>query len=103
MGVLVFRQSDYGRASALYQEGLALFRELGDRRGIAAALGNLGLAAQFPGDYARARALHADTLALSRELDNKGGVAVTLTNLGGVAEKEGTMVGPQCSTTRVSH
>src|SRR6266567_9314496 len=38
---LSFMQSDYDRNKALAQESLALFRELGDKRGIALALNRL--------------------------------------------------------------
>ena len=50
---------EFPRAESLYGESLAILRELGDRQGIAAALGNLGHIAHAHGDLACARAAHA--------------------------------------------
>ena len=44
-GVLALFQADYGASKALIEEALALYRELGDKEGIAAGLTNLGLLA----------------------------------------------------------
>ncbi len=54
-GVLAHNQADYERAVVLYTESLALQRELGDKRGIADALNNLGTIALDRGDYATLR------------------------------------------------
>jgi LmbE family N-acetylglucosaminyl deacetylase len=43
----------YARAAALYEESLAIMRELGDLRGVALSLGNLGAVACDRGEYAR--------------------------------------------------
>lgn len=42
LGWLVLDQSDFTRANMLLEEGLMLYRELGDKRGIAGALTDLG-------------------------------------------------------------
>ena len=60
-------QGDYDRAIALLEEGLALFRELGDRRGVATSLVNLGFAALHLGDKERAAVLRQEVEALRRE------------------------------------
>ena len=60
-------QGDYDRAIALLEEGLALFRELGDRRGVATSLVNLGFAALHLGDKERATVLRQEVEALQRE------------------------------------
>ncbi len=44
-GVLAWRQGDYTSARVLHEEGLALNRQLGDRKGIADSLNNLGIVA----------------------------------------------------------
>ena len=41
-GLLASAQGDDGAAQSLYEESLAIFRELGDREYIAVTLGNLG-------------------------------------------------------------
>src|SRR5437763_12037455 len=48
---LAFNQSNYDQGEVLAQQGLALFRELGDRRGIALSLNRLGVAAWRRGDF----------------------------------------------------
>ena len=53
-GRLASWQGDFGRAVALFEESLALYRALGDTRGIAAALEDLAIALERQGDYARA-------------------------------------------------
>ena len=57
--------------------------------GIAVALNNLGLVAQYQGDYTRAVALHQDCLALRREMQDTVGIALALGNLGLLARDEG--------------
>ena len=65
--------------------GLALFRELGNKRGIADSLSGLGRLARAQGDYEAARALHEESLAIRRELADRWGIANSLNCLGNVA------------------
>ena len=88
-GMLVAEQGDYRRAALLVEESMALFQELGDKRGRAAALNIRGIVAKYQGDYERAVALHEECLILRRELDDKRGVAVALNNLGAIAQEQG--------------
>ena len=60
-------RGDYDGAIVLLEEGLALFRELGDRRGVATSLVNLGFAALHLGDKERAAVLRQEVEALQRE------------------------------------
>jgi non-specific serine/threonine protein kinase len=71
-------QGDYARATALYEESLALDRELGDKQGIAISLNNLGIVAYLHGDYERAPALLHEALLLSRDIGAKTVMAETL-------------------------
>ena len=89
IGVLASEQGDYPAARALYEECLAIRRELGDRRGIATSLFNLGGLAHDQGDYAAAQMLRQESLAIFRELGDRRGVAGLLSNLGVVAEEHG--------------
>jgi non-specific serine/threonine protein kinase len=66
-GSIVLFQGDYERAIALLEEGLALYRELGDRRGVATSLVNLGFAALHLGDKERAALLRQEVEALPRD------------------------------------
>jgi predicted ATPase/class 3 adenylate cyclase len=88
-GVLAWAQGDYGPAAALLADALALYRELGDRRGIALTVGTLGAVAQEQGEHERAAALHAESLAAYRELGDKHRIARALGNLGVVARGAG--------------
>jgi predicted ATPase/DNA-binding winged helix-turn-helix (wHTH) protein len=88
-GVLSHDQGDYPAAKAFHEEGLAIRRELGDRRGTAASLGNLGNVALNQGDYPAARALLEESLAICRELGDRFNSAGLLGNLGGVAFRQG--------------
>jgi tetratricopeptide (TPR) repeat protein len=88
-GVLSFRQGDYGRATALHEEGLALCQESGDKAGSASALNNLGNVVCRQGNYELAKELFDKALALYYELGNDAGSAAALANLGIVAWEQG--------------
>lgn len=77
-GRLAFNQSNYDQGEALAQEGLALFREIGDKRGIALSLNRLGVAAWRRGDFRSARVLLEEDLALFREMGDQDRVAWSL-------------------------
>lgn len=79
---MAFVQSDYKRAVALCEGSLALYRELGDKRGIALSLYPLGNVAWSRGNMALARTLKEEALALYRELGDTGYVALSLFSLG---------------------
>ncbi len=88
-GVLSCYQCDYPAAKVLFEESLAIVRELGFQRGIASSLNNLGLVALNQSDYPAARALFEESLAIERELGDRFGVAVSLSNLGYAALHQG--------------
>ena len=92
-GVLAYHQGDYPAARALHEESLAIRRELGDRPGVGASLGNLGNVAFNQGDYPAATALQEQSLAIRRELGDRYGTATTLNNLGAVAINQGDYPG----------
>jgi len=88
-GVLAHYQGDYRQAKLLCEESLALFRALGDKRGMAAALNGLGLIARASNNYAEAQALHEESLAILRELGDTWGIAEALSFLTRVAVFQG--------------
>jgi tetratricopeptide (TPR) repeat protein len=71
------------------EEALGLWRDLGDRGGIARSLNNLGAVAIDQGDHGRAAALYEESLALQRGLGDKVGIAYSLAGLGSVAYMQG--------------
>jgi predicted ATPase/DNA-binding CsgD family transcriptional regulator len=86
---LTFIQSHYERAEALSSEGLALYRELGDQRGIALSLYHLGNVAWVRSDTAKARSLLEEALALFKEVDDREYAAYALFSLGLLASSQG--------------
>ncbi len=82
-------QSDGGRANALIEQALALWRELGDKLGMADALLNLGRVARAQGDYERSGKLLQESLALFREQQIMWGIVWALISLGDVALDQG--------------
>ena len=86
---IAFNQSNYDQGERLAQEGLALFRELGDKRGIALSLNRLGVAAWRRGDFKSARVLLEEDLALFREMGDRDRVAWSLFMHGLLESKQG--------------
>jgi predicted ATPase/class 3 adenylate cyclase len=86
---LAFIQSNYDQGEALAQESLALFRKLGDRRGIALSLDRLGMASWRRGDFPAARVLLEEDLPLFKEIGDKDRVAWSLFTLGLLNNKQG--------------
>jgi predicted ATPase/DNA-binding SARP family transcriptional activator/uncharacterized protein HemY len=88
-GGLVAMQGEYTSARSLYEESLSIYRELGDRNGIAHCLGSLGNATREQGDYASAYALYEESLAIYRNVQDRSGIAYCLGNLGDAAYEQG--------------
>jgi predicted ATPase/class 3 adenylate cyclase len=85
LGTIIYEISDFAQARPFLEESLSVWREVGDRRGMAAALSSLGWLAFEVGDFGAARTLSQEALLLNRELGEKRGVAVALFNLGQLA------------------
>jgi DNA-binding CsgD family transcriptional regulator len=82
-------QGDYASARSVYEEGLALSRELGDKWGTSIYLNNLGNVAYMQGEYPAARSIHLESLAIRKEIDHKLGMAISVAGLGEVAVESG--------------
>jgi predicted ATPase/DNA-binding SARP family transcriptional activator len=82
---LAGRQGDYVQVKEPIEESLTLWRELGNKRGIANALGILGDTSLLQANYPEAQTAYEEGLALFQELGDKRGIASMLTNLGNVA------------------
>jgi predicted ATPase/class 3 adenylate cyclase len=81
-GVLAREQADYDAAEQLFGDALALNRALGERRGIASLVNDLGSLRRERGDYAGARTRFEESLAIRRELGDRRGIASSLNSLG---------------------
>jgi uncharacterized protein HemY len=75
LGELALSEGDYPRARSLFEESLALCREMNNRRRIAYELRNLGHVARFEQDFTSARAYYVESLTHYRDLDAKPGIA----------------------------
>jgi predicted ATPase/DNA-binding CsgD family transcriptional regulator len=92
LALLASSQGEYARACALYEAGLALFREIEHKKGIAHILSQLAQALFVSqGDQARVRSLLEESLALSREIGFKEGIAASLLYLGQLARSQGDL------------
>jgi hypothetical protein len=88
-GLQAGSQFDLAPAQALYEEALAISREVGDRPGVAAALYGVGFVAQRGGDPAAARGALQESLAAFEGLGDEWGACGALAVLGHVAAAEG--------------
>jgi predicted ATPase len=89
VGVMAFARGDYARAQSLLEQSLPLFREVGDKSGVAGALIIPGQVATFRGEYARAEELLEESLALYREVGDEWDVALVLNFLGVIPLRQG--------------
>jgi predicted ATPase len=72
---------DYARAQPYLEESLAVGREIGDLKGIARALGGLGVVAMSESRYEDAWTVAEQSLTAYQQLGEKRGVAMSLHNL----------------------
>ena len=74
---------------SLFEESLALFREVDDAAGIAEVLNMLGEVRRLQGDDRAAERLYEESLGLWRELGDQQYIATVLHNLGRLAQRQG--------------
>ncbi len=72
----------YSEAESLDRESLELAKTVGDQRGVAAALTELGMVYRLQRDLARSREVLTEALNLFRALVDAPGIAFTMLNLG---------------------
>ena len=89
LGLVTYQQGDYAQAEVVFKESLALYREIGNKQGIAYPLMHLGEMALNQGDYAQARALLKESLEIGREIGDKKGIAYSLNYLATLAAEQG--------------
>jgi non-specific serine/threonine protein kinase len=85
IGGLADAQGDYEQATAYASESLAIWREIGDKAGMANAFRVLAFIAHNHSDWEHAIPLYEASLALSRDMGDTLGAARILSNLGRVA------------------
>ena len=82
-------QHDRAEVKACANEAVELFRDLGDRRGLAGALRLASFALEDEGRFEGARRLREESLALARDLGDERDIAVALGGLASLARAEG--------------
>jgi tetratricopeptide (TPR) repeat protein len=88
LGTMEYFEKDFAKAQEHFAEALSVYRQLGDKEGIAKALNNLGIAAHTQGNLARAKELYRESLAMCRGIGEKWVMSHALYNLGHIAYDE---------------
>jgi non-specific serine/threonine protein kinase len=88
-GIFAFEQGENQEAVRLFEQALALQKEIGDKRSIAISLNGLGMVAKNQGDFASAQSYYEESLSIGRELGNRQICANLLNNLGNIAHAQG--------------
>jgi predicted ATPase len=89
-GLMCYDQADHKKGKRYNREALTLFRELGDDKGTAWALGFQGVQAlASPAECKEGTRLLEEALVLFQELDYKPGITQVLIGLGEVARLDG--------------
>jgi predicted ATPase/DNA-binding XRE family transcriptional regulator len=76
------------RVQSLLEQSLLLFREVGDKFGIAECLMGLAVNATYVDDFNQAAILGEEHLALRREIGDQDGIAIALIVLGNLAFRQ---------------
>jgi tetratricopeptide (TPR) repeat protein len=90
---LAFSQGDNKSARQFYESSMAICRELGDQKGMAGSLNNLGMVEFEEADYSKAKVQFEASLDLWRELKDHWGIANSFNNLGSLASTQGDFAG----------
>jgi tetratricopeptide (TPR) repeat protein len=89
LGILDQDQGDYAAAVENYTQSLKIFKELGNRAGIAGSLHQLGREPHQQREYAAAVKNYTQSLKIYKELGNRAGIAGSLHRLGMVHQDQG--------------
>jgi tetratricopeptide (TPR) repeat protein len=89
-GWLALDEMDTSQGQLLSDQSLSLYRELGDKKGIALALTSLGWAAYYRSDFSRARNLAEESLGLLKDMGLTSKYEGVLTLLGHIARVHGS-------------
>jgi len=88
-GMLSGGQGDFDRAVELFEESLALYRNMGHRKGASGPLRELGGVAYHQGDFERAVSLSEQALNISRESGSAFGAGLAVCTLADTLRAQG--------------
>jgi tetratricopeptide (TPR) repeat protein len=91
MGALALFEGNLAEAKRRLHAALKIERELGNALGMANALANLGLVAEYSRDLDRAETLLRQSLSIYEERDDRLGAALAIGNLADVARLRGRL------------
>jgi tetratricopeptide (TPR) repeat protein len=91
LGWVAWEREEYDQATQLFEEGLALSREMRDTWWIATSLSNLASVSHSLGDYERATELYEESMDLFREQGDKRRLAFCQNNLAMVVCSQGDL------------
>jgi predicted ATPase len=91
LGWVAWTREEHGQARELFEESLALSRELGDTWWLADSLSNLAVVSHSLRDSERATELYEQSMDLFRELGDKQSLARCLNDLGMVVYSQGDL------------
>ena len=72
-----------------FARSLSIYEELKNKRGIAAAIGNIGIIYKDQGNYAKAIDYYTRSLSIKEEMGDKRGIANSLNNIGIIYYEQG--------------
>jgi predicted ATPase/class 3 adenylate cyclase len=91
LGWVAWQREQHEQAKQLFEEGLALSREMSDIWWLATSLSNLAVVSQSLGDSERATELYYESMGLLREQGDKHSLAINLNNLAMVVYSQGDL------------
>jgi non-specific serine/threonine protein kinase len=87
--VFKYHQGDYEQVRKYSEECLAISKTIGDKKGIAESLHNLGKVSDLKGDSEQARILFEESLAIRKEIGDKNGISDSVQSLGNLSADQG--------------
>jgi predicted ATPase/class 3 adenylate cyclase/Tfp pilus assembly protein PilF len=91
LGWVAWQREEHDKATELFEEGLALSREMNDTWWLANSISNLATVSHSQGDSERATELYEKSMDLFREQGDKQSLTYCLTNLAMVACSQGDL------------
>ena len=89
IGYIHKQQGDIVKASEYYHNSLNIYKEIGDKQGIAISYNNIGSIYEHQGDINKALEYYYNSLNIYKEIGRKQGIADIYNNIGLVYEHQG--------------
>ncbi len=93
LAVNLYQRGDLTGSRKLYEQSLAVFRELGAQRNTATCLVNIAIGLYDQGDLAKAQEMYEEALSIQRDIGDKDSQANTLNSIANVLADKGDQAG----------